>query len=192
MALSVECLLRTPRLIVRLPRDGDAAAIAAYYRADFEHLKPYSPAIESILEESYWQTGISFINAEFDAGQSCRTFLYELDDRTVIGVASLTHIIRGPFHACYLGYSIAATHEGRGLMSEALQAVIDYAFDELGLHRIMANYMPRNHRSAVLLKRLGFKIEGHAKDYLFINGQWEEHVLTALTNDAWTEPAGHT
>ena len=183
MPLSAECQLRTPRLIVRLPRAGDAAAIAAYYRADFEHLKPYSPAIESYPEESYWHTGISFINAEFDAGQSCRTFLYELDDRTVF---------RGPFYACYLGYSIAATHEGRGLMSEALQALIDYAFDELGLHRIMANYMPRNHRSAVLLKRLGFKIEGHAKDYLFINGQWEEHVMTALTNEAWAEPAGHT
>jgi len=189
MPLSVECLLRTPRLILRLPRASDAPAIAAFYRKDFEHLKPFSPPIESTLDEAYWQTSISFINAEFEAGQSCRVFLYELDDHTVIGVANLTNIIRGAFQACYLGYSIAATHEGRGLMSEALQALIEYAFDELGLHRIMANYMPRNHRSAVLLKRLGFKIEGHAKDYLFINGQWEEHVMTALTNEAWTEPA---
>jgi len=189
MPLVMECMLRTPRLIVRLPRAGDAAAIAAYYRRDVEHLKPFSPPLEAMLDEAYWQTSISFINAEFDAGQSCRTFLYELDDHTVVGVANLTNIIRGAFQACYLGYSVAWTHEGRGLMTEALRALIDYAFDDMRLHRIMANYMPANHRSASLLKRLGFQVEGRAKDYLFINGQWEEHIISALSNEAWTEPA---
>ena len=188
MPISLECFLRTPRLIVRLPREGDAAAIAAYYRNDLEHLRPYSPPLDSMIEPSFWQTSVSFINAEFDAGQSCRTFLYELDDSTIIGVANLTNIIRGTFQACYLGYSIAATHEGRGLMGEALQALIDYAFDDLKLHRIMANYMPSNARSARLLDRLGFHIEGCAEDYLQINGRWEQHILTSLTNEGWAEP----
>jgi ribosomal-protein-alanine N-acetyltransferase len=46
----------------------------------------------------------------------------------------------------------------------------------------MANYIPTNERSGLLLKRLGFAVEGYARDYLLINGQWRDHVLTALTN----------
>ncbi|MBE9234176.1 30S ribosomal protein S5 alanine N-acetyltransferase, partial [Cuspidothrix issatschenkoi LEGE 03284] len=48
-----------------------------------------------------------------------------------------------------------------------------------------ANYMPHNRRSAKVLKRLGFVVEGYATDYLMINGQWEDHILTSLTNPHW-------
>ena len=65
-------------------------------------------------------------------------------------------------------------------MSEIVQASIKYMQNEFKLHRIMANYLPYNHRSAKLLKRLGFEKEGYAKDYLKINGQWQDHVLNAL------------
>ena len=179
------CVLRTPRLIVRVARRGDEDAIAAHYRADEAHLKEFSWATPSMLDPSFWREWIEQTHIEFDAGRACRTFLYELDDRTVVGSANLTNIIRGPFHACYLGYSIARTHEGKGLMFEALQALLRFAFDELNLHRIMANYMPRNRRSGALLERLGFVVEGTAKDYLRINDVWEDHVMTALTNNAW-------
>jgi ribosomal-protein-alanine N-acetyltransferase len=67
-------------------------------------------------------------------------------------------------------------------MRESLQASISYVFSELRLHRIMANYMPFNRRSGGLLRRLGFVVEGYARDYLQINGAWEDHVLTSLTN----------
>ena len=67
-------------------------------------------------------------------------------------------------------------------MHEALTLGIDFMFQEMALHRIMANYMPRNERSARVLQRLGFAIEGQAKDYLMINGRWEDHTLTSLIN----------
>jgi ribosomal-protein-alanine N-acetyltransferase len=58
----------------------------------------------------------------------------------------------------------------------------------------MANYRPENYRSARLLQRLGFRREGLAADYLFIDGAWRDHILTALVNPrfdpAWVEPAG--
>jgi len=44
----------------------------------------------------------------------------------------------------------------------------------------MANYQPSNERSAEVLRKLGFSIEGFARDYLFLAGQWRDHVLTAL------------
>jgi len=67
-------------------------------------------------------------------------------------------------------------------MHEVLIATIDYMFQSQSLHRIMANYMPHNHRSEKLLKRLGFTKEGIAKSYLKINGSWQDHVLTSLVN----------
>ena len=79
-------------------------------------------------------------------------------------------------------------------MAEALRATNAWAFGELRLHRIMANYRPENERSARVLERLGFVCEGIARNYLFIDGAWRDHVLTSLTSPAfdpgWVEPAG--
>jgi ribosomal-protein-alanine N-acetyltransferase len=67
-------------------------------------------------------------------------------------------------------------------MFEALQALVRYAFEDLKLHRIMANYMPANERSGRLLRRIGFVVEGYARDYLHLDGAWRDHILTSLTN----------
>lgn len=67
-------------------------------------------------------------------------------------------------------------------MFEALTEAIVYVFKELKLHRIMANYIPSNERSAKLLKRLNFLTDGYSHDYLFIAGRWQDHILTSLTN----------
>ncbi len=67
-------------------------------------------------------------------------------------------------------------------MAKVCQVAIEYAFKELDLNRIMANYMPVNTRSADLLNRLGFSQEGLARKYLKINGVWEDHVLTSKLN----------
>ena len=67
-------------------------------------------------------------------------------------------------------------------MYEALNVAITYIFEQQRLHRIMANYIPGNERSGKLLAKLGFEIEGRAKQLLLINGQWEDHILTSLIN----------
>ncbi len=107
---------------------------------------------------------------------------------TIVGWVNLSNIVRGAFQACHLGYSLAANAQGNGIMTEALRALIPFAFDELQLHRIMANYMPHNIRSAAVLARLGFSIEGFAKDYLYIAGAWQDHVLTSLINPNASAP----
>jgi [ribosomal protein S5]-alanine N-acetyltransferase len=103
---------------------------------------------------------------------------------------SFNPVQRGPFQACFLGYKIAADAQGKGLMREALQAGIRFMWKDWNMHRIHANYMPANIRSGRLLARLGFVIEGYARDYLFINGAWRDHVLTSLTQSAWHPPVG--
>jgi len=70
-------------------------------------------------------------------------------------------------------------------MHEGLKASLDYVFGDLNLHRVMANFMPHNLRSNAVLRRLGFTVEGYARDYLYIDGAWRDHVLTSLTNPNW-------
>jgi ribosomal-protein-alanine N-acetyltransferase len=72
-------------------------------------------------------------------------------------------------------------------MREALEPIIDYAFRVRNIHRITANYMPHNQRSGRLLRSLGFEVEGFARNYLLINGVWQDHVMTALTNPNWKQ-----
>jgi ribosomal-protein-alanine N-acetyltransferase len=69
-------------------------------------------------------------------------------------------------------------------MFDALQVALIWIFKELKMHRVAAAYIPTNERSGALLRRLGFTVEGYARDYLFINGRWRDHILTSfIMND---------
>jgi ribosomal-protein-alanine N-acetyltransferase len=95
---------------------------------------------------------------------------------------ALTDIVRGPQQWANLGYGLDEREQGKGIMVEAVKAVCAWAFDELRLHRITASYMPTNDRSAKVLRRAGFAVVGYARDFLYINGAWRDHVLTALVD----------
>jgi [ribosomal protein S5]-alanine N-acetyltransferase len=179
--------IETDRLLLRSARQGDAPSIASYYRENREHLAPWEPLRpDSFFTDAFWQSQITRDLVEEDAERQVRFFLF---DRTepdrIVGMANFSQIVRGVFHGCVLGYSVAARAEGRGYMREALAGAIEYLFRDLRLHRIGANYMPHNVRSGRLLRSLGFVVEGYARDYLYIAGRWEDHVLTGLTNPDW-------
>jgi len=130
----------------------------------------------------FWQAQFRAAIREFRRGASVCLAILSKDELEVLGVCNYTNIIRGTFEAAHLGYALAEKHQGKGIMFEAVESSKGYIFDELKLHRIMANYLPRNRRSAALLKKLGFEIEGEAKKLLKINGVWEDHITTSLIN----------
>ncbi len=171
--------LTTDRLVVRLVHDRDAWRLADYYAENKAFLKPWEPVRDdSHCYPSGWQARLSMI-AEFHKQGSAFYFaLLDPEEKEIIGVANFSNVVRGSFHACYLGYSIGEKWQGQGLMFEALTSAIRYMQRTQHIHRIMANYMPHNQRSGALLARLGFEKEGYAKDYLLIDGQWRDHVLT--------------
>jgi [ribosomal protein S5]-alanine N-acetyltransferase len=180
----VKPVFETERLCLRLPGPSEAAALAAFYVVNREHLQPWSPTFHpGTFSEAFWAGEAERRLADFLAGQDVRGFLYpRTEPDRVIGNLSLVQISRGAFQACTLGYALAAEAEGRGYMLEAVRGAVRYSFEDLALHRVMANYMPRNRRSAAVLRRAGFVVEGYARHYLLINGRWEDHVLTAITN----------
>ena len=173
--------LATERLELVLPTPMFAGRMVDYYRRNREHLSPWEPwRGPHFLTDQWWRLQLEANIDEFHADRSARLVILLRDDPgRVMGIANLSEVVRGAFQACYLGYSIDQELEGGGYMYEALDSLLQHAFGGMGLHRVMANYMPGNVRSGSLLARLGFEREGYARGYLQINGSWRDHILTA-------------
>mgnify|MGYP001337595993 CR=1 FL=1 len=183
--------IATPRLRLVIARPGLEEALARFFEENYVgHLdRWHPPPPRDGFGAGHWARALPAYEREFEAGTAVRWVMLAPPPAgpEVIGTCNYTQIVKGPFRACVLGYQVARRHEGRGLMREALSATLDYAFGQLRLHRVMANYRPENERSARLLERLGFVREGYARDYLFIDGAWRDHVLTAKTHARFEE-----
>jgi [ribosomal protein S5]-alanine N-acetyltransferase len=109
--------------------------------------------------------------------------IYLHDTHELIGQIGLFKIERGPAQKGMVGYSLDKFHNGKGYMSEALPLIIEFAFNELKLHRIEAEVMPHNIGSIKLLIKAGFHKEGILKKNVKINGRWEDHQILAILNE---------
>lgn len=180
-------MLRTARLVVRLIDASHGPALSAYHEQNLEHFAPYSPRRSpDQYSVAAWTERASAQREATLAGQAIHWLLFlNTDESRVIGSINFTAIQRGVLQSAYLGYQLDREVVGRGLMTEALTCTLEDAFVRANLHRVQANYMPTNARSARLLRRLGFTVEGYARDYLLIDGQWQDHVLTSLINPRW-------
>ena len=176
--------METERLIIRLADASDVPEIIRYYRENRAHLQPFSPKFEpELFDPAAWRDQVAARERELALGESFRAFLFlRSSPERIAGNINLTLVVRGVSQSCVLGYNLAEAEQGHGYMTEAVRAVVRFAFSDWGLHRVAASYMPRNERSARVLERAGFKIEGRAPGYLCINGRWEDHVLMAITN----------
>ncbi|MDO7908692.1 GNAT family protein [Paenibacillus sp. JX-17] len=102
-----------------------------------------------------------------------------LDDR-LLGHITLSNISRGFGQYADVGYSMDHEEQGRGIMTAALQLVLQYAFRSLKLHRIQAIILPTNHRSRRVLEKAGFRSEGICRQILKINDQWTDQERYAI------------
>lgn len=178
--------LVTDRIVIRLTYERDNYRLADYYSLNKDFLIPWEPIRDkSHYQPAGWQNRLQVMNEMHREGSAFHFVLLDKEENEVMGVANFSNVLRGSFYACYLGYSLGEKWQGQGLMYEALTQTIRYMQQHQKIHRIMANYMPHNMRSGNLLTKLGFEREGYAKQYLQINGEWRDHVLTALTDNTW-------
>ena len=106
-------------------------------------------------------------------------------DHVLLGAVELSQIARGAFQSAYLGYHIGAPFAREGYMHEGLRLVLDYAFRQLGLHRLEANVQPGNVASIALVETLGFHREGYSPRYLKLGGRWRDHQRWAILAEDW-------
>lgn len=154
----------------------DSQSLCEYYKKNKEHLQNFEPlrddefyTIEGqreVLIEGYKQ----FLN-----GTSCNFGIYI--NKRLIGKIQLSNIVRGIFQNAFVGYSIDEEEQGKGYMQEGLKLLLDYAFEDMQLHRIEAATLIDNERSQNVLKICEFKDNGVSKDYLYIDGKWRDHKI---------------
>jgi ribosomal-protein-alanine N-acetyltransferase len=181
-------LLETPRLRLRASEPALANAVADFYRRNRDaHARWNPPMPAATFSVEGQRERLAEAASAAAAGTSIGWWLFALDDPALaLGQIHFSQIARRGFQNAMLGYAIDSAHEGRGLMHEALEAALADVFSpRVHLHRVQANVRPENTRSLALLTRLGFEREGLAREYLFINGAWRDHVMTAKRHPHW-------
>ncbi|GAU76335.1 GNAT family N-acetyltransferase [Fusibacter sp. 3D3] len=180
-------IYETERLILMVLDESHAEKIMQFYIKNDTFLLPY----EHIKPRSFYtldnhKLTLRLEEAEFLKMNMVRFWLFKKGDINLekpIGTIALTNIIRGVFKSCFLGYKMDADEINKGYMTEAIKAVVKIAFSSMKLHRIEANVMPRNVRSIRVVQKCGFVNEGLAKQYLKINGVWEDHYHMVILNE---------
>ncbi|MGE7991756.1 GNAT family N-acetyltransferase [Pseudomonas sp. NPDC089554] len=168
---------------IRLLRQDDFSLVGDYERDNRQHLSPWEPLRgEGYFSRDSVRGRVAQQVENMEAGQSIFFLILESEGGKLLGRCNYTNMVRGIFQACNLGFSLAESAQGQGLMRQSLAVTNRYCFEQLQLHRIMANHMPRNLRSERVLDSLGFEKEGYARAYLKIAGVWEDHTLRSLIN----------
>ncbi|MHA7176146.1 GNAT family N-acetyltransferase [Arthrobacter sp. Sr24] len=161
---------------MRLMRVNDAAELAAAYSRNRAHLAYWDPVRPEEFYTEEWQAlDIAKRLAAHEAGEDHLFGLFTGD--RIVGRFNMTGIVRGPFQSSSLGYWVDASYTGQGLASAAVQAIIETARDDLGLHRIEASTLLDNFGSQRVLLNSGFRQIGLAPQYLKIAGRWQDHNL---------------
>jgi ribosomal-protein-alanine N-acetyltransferase len=184
--------IRGARVYLRYPIMQDYAAWAELRALSRQHLSPWEPqwARDELTRSSFRRRLRSAQReARDDLGYSYLVFT-EAPLRLVGGL-NLSNIRRGIAQTASIGYWIGAPYAGRGLMTDAVRSVAPFAFSTLRLHRLEAACLPTNAASMRVLEKAGFHLEGRARQYLKIDGRWQDHNLYALLhNDVHPAPAG--
>jgi ribosomal-protein-alanine N-acetyltransferase len=109
-------------------------------------------------------------------------FVIEYDGQ-VVGQLNVSNIVRGAAQFASIGYWIAESHAGRGIVTRAVAMAVDHLFFEVGLHRVEIAIRPENAASLRVVAKLGLTEVGYAPGYLHIDGEWRDHRLFAVTRE---------
>jgi ribosomal-protein-alanine N-acetyltransferase len=168
------------RVVMRAPQMGDYAEWAQLREQSRHFLTPWEPIWpDDDLTRAAYRRRLRRYADDQRTDQAYPFFVFRNQDNALVGGLTLANIRRGVAQAGSLGYWIGAPHARRGYMTEAVRALVPFAFRTLRLHRLEAACIPANKASIGLLEKTGFVREGYAREYLCINGIWQDHLLYA-------------
>jgi ribosomal-protein-alanine N-acetyltransferase len=174
--------LNTPQWLLMNVTPAHASLFARLHARNGDHFRLAMTLEPAMTEAAFWEPHLAQQQrAFFDGTGLYLVGFHKRATQPEIGcVISFSGIVHDEFQTCWLGYRIDRSLEGRGLMHAALAPAIAAVFERYKLHRIMASHQPENLRSARVLRRLGFGIEGYSRDFMRVNGEWRDNVLVAL------------
>ncbi len=171
-------------VLLRPPLMSDYEEWSALREASRDFLTPWEPTwpIDDLTRAAF-RRRLKRYAEDQRTDQSYAFFIFRAGDRMLVGGLTLANVRRGVAQAGSVGYWMGAPFVRRGHMSAAVRALVPYAFSALRLHRIEAACIPTNGASIHLLESCGFQREGYARQYLCINGLWQDHLLYARLKD---------
>ena len=168
--------LSTSRLELRAITEADAPALFEIF-SDGEVMRYWSRPPMASMEQA--RALVTEIQAHWQSRTLFQWGIAEGTEGPLVGTCTLYRWDRAHARA-EIGYALRKDRWGRGLASEAVSAVLDFAFGRMGLHRVGADTDPRNLASARLLERLGFKPEGIQRETYRHLGEWADSALWGL------------
>lgn len=182
--IDVESEIHGSTVTLRHPAMADYAAWAQLRALSREHLAPWEPQwSRDELSRSAFRRRLRQYQREVREDQGYAFLIFKGAGSVLLGGLTISNVRRGVAQTASVGYWIGQPHAGKGHMSEALRAVLPFAFGTLALNRLEAACLPHNAASARVLIKGGFQREGTARRYLKINGTWQDHDLYGLLHD---------
>jgi [ribosomal protein S5]-alanine N-acetyltransferase len=172
-------------VILRTPQATDHTEWAALRERSRDFLTPWEPTWPADdLSRSAFRRRIRRYAEDLRSDQSYAFLIFRSGDGRLVGGLTLANVRRGVAQAGSLGYWMGLPYIRHGHMTAAVRAVIPFAFNTLRLHRLEAACIPTNTASIRLLENAGFVREGYAREYLCINGIWQDHLLYGRLKDS--------
>ena len=171
-------------VLLRAPQMSDHAEWSALRAGSRDFLTPWEPTWPADdLTRASFRRRIKRYSEDQRSDLAYPFFIFRKSDSILVGGLTLANIRRGCAQAASLGYWMGAPYAGQGYMTAAVSAILPFAFGTLRLHRVEAACIPGNDASIRLLENTGFQREGFARQYLCINGTWQDHLLFARLRD---------
>jgi len=172
-------------VVLRMPQMTDFEEWAALHEESRDFLTPWEPTWpDDDLTRGAFRRRIKRYAEDLRVDQGYAFLIIRASDGSLVGGLTLANIRRGVAQAGSLGYWMGLPFVRQGHMTAAVRAIVPFAFAGLRLHRVEAACIPSNQGSIKLLEKTGFVREGYAREYLCINGTWQDHLLFARLKDA--------
>jgi [ribosomal protein S5]-alanine N-acetyltransferase len=171
-------------VMLRLPQMAEFEEWAALRTASRDFLTPWEPSWPADdLTRAAFRRRLKRYAEDWRTDQSYAFFVFRKQDNVLLGGLTLANVRRGVAQAGSIGYWLGMPFARCGYMTAAVKAVLPFCFETLRLHRVEAACIPTNTASIRLLDRCGFLREGYARQYLCINGAWQDHLLFGRLKD---------
>ena len=175
------------RVYLRMPQLSDYVGWARVRQESRAFLEPWEPTWSTdALTRAAFRRRLHRYARGIREDQGIAFFIFDKQDDRILGGITLSQICRGVTQSSSVGYWIGRPHARQGFMADALQVTLRFVFEGLRMHRLEAACIPNNLPSQGVLKKCGFREEGLAREYLCINGVWQDHKLFAIvSSDPW-------
>jgi len=171
-----------PGIEFRLFDVKDAEPVFAVVERNRAYLRQWLPWVDVTSSPEDLRNFIVKVRDQFETGRGPQCGIWI--DGALAGSIGC-HPIDWPNCNCSIGYWIEQRFQGKGIMTRCCSSMLDYLFDDLGLHRVTIQCGVQNTRSCAIPERLGFTREGLTRDGEWVNDRWLNLVCWGMLETEW-------